>query len=117
MVVRPAGMAGRRMLFHEFARNHYRPMRSGRSCRRRSRTWTFRCSLLPRPARKPSRFANASPTSTRAGLVNGKEIESLSGEHKDAARRHLRGCREALERIRGGIAHLETDELVAQAFA
>lgn len=45
-----------------------------------------------------------------------QEIDGLPQEHRDAAQRHMRGCREALERIRGGIALLETDELVAQAF-
>ena len=41
----------------------------------------------------------------------------LPKEHQDAARRHLRECREALERIRRGIALLETDDMVAQAFS
>ena len=46
-----------------------------------------------------------------------QEIERLQEEHKSAAKRHLRGCREALERVRGGISLLETDELVVQGFA
>jgi hypothetical protein len=51
--------------------------------------------------------------------ISGKEQEigCLSLEHQDAARRHLRGCREALVRIRGGIELLESDETVAQSFA
>jgi hypothetical protein len=46
-----------------------------------------------------------------------KEIDRLPREHRDAATRHLSRCGEALERIRGGIATLETDDLVLQAFA
>jgi len=51
--------------------------------------------------------------------INGREreIERLPQEHQDVARRHLRGCREALERMRGGFAILESDDLVIQAFA
>ena len=46
-----------------------------------------------------------------------QETERLPQEHRDAARRHLGSCREALERMRGGIAVLETDDLAARAFA
>ena len=46
-----------------------------------------------------------------------QEINRLPQEHQDSARRHVRGCREALERIRGGIDLLETDELVTRAFS
>jgi hypothetical protein len=46
-----------------------------------------------------------------------QEIDRLPEEHRDVARRHLRGCREALDRIRSGIAILETDDLVVRAFA
>jgi Helicase conserved C-terminal domain len=46
-----------------------------------------------------------------------KETARLPEEHKSAAKRHLVGCREALQRIGAGISLLETDELVAQAFA
>ena len=46
-----------------------------------------------------------------------REIDRLPDEQHDAARRHLAQCREGLQRIRGGIALLETDDLVAQAFA
>jgi hypothetical protein len=45
------------------------------------------------------------------------ESELLPDEHRDAAHRHVARCAEALERIRGGIALLETDHLVAEAFA
>ena len=41
----------------------------------------------------------------------------LVNEYQGAARRHLHGCRTALERMRTGIRLLETDELVRQAFA
>ena len=44
-------------------------------------------------------------------------IDRLAQEHRDAAKRHMRECREALERIRSGISLLETDGLVAKAFA
>lgn len=46
-----------------------------------------------------------------------REIDRLPDEQQDAARRHLAQCSEGLQRIRGGIALLETDDLVAQAFA
>jgi hypothetical protein len=46
-----------------------------------------------------------------------QEIDRIPQEHQDAARRHLRGCREALERVRGGIALLKSDELAVRAFA
>ena len=46
-----------------------------------------------------------------------EEIERLPQDHRSAARRNLRGCREALERIRGGITFLESDDLVVRAFA
>ena len=45
-----------------------------------------------------------------------REIEHLAEEHRDAARRHMRGCRDALERIQRGINSLERDELAAEAF-
>ena len=44
------------------------------------------------------------------------EISLLATEYHGAARRHLQGCRTALERMRAGIRLLETDELVRQAF-
>jgi len=46
-----------------------------------------------------------------------QEINRLPLEHHRAAKRHMSGCRETLERIRRGIALLESDELVGQAFA
>jgi hypothetical protein len=45
------------------------------------------------------------------------EIDHLPDEHREAARRHLRGCRDALYRIRGGIDLLGTDDIVARAFS
>lgn len=46
-----------------------------------------------------------------------QEINHLPQEQKDAAGRHLLQCREALQRMRGGIALLESDEQVNRAFA
>lgn len=45
-----------------------------------------------------------------------REIDHLAEEHRDAARRHMRGCRDALYRIQRGISFLESDELAAEAF-
>jgi hypothetical protein len=45
------------------------------------------------------------------------EIDDLPDEHRQAARRHLRGCRDALHRIRSGISLLDTDDIVARAFS
>lgn len=44
------------------------------------------------------------------------EINLIADEHHAAARRHLVGCRKALQRIRGGIALLESDDTVRRAF-
>jgi hypothetical protein len=46
-----------------------------------------------------------------------KEINRLPREHHDAANRHLDDCRNALSRMRGGIALLGSDGLVGEAFA
>jgi len=46
-----------------------------------------------------------------------QETASLAQEHQGAAGRHLRGCREALKRMRDGLAILKDDALAVQAFA
>jgi hypothetical protein len=46
-----------------------------------------------------------------------REIDRLPQEHRSAAERHMGGCRQALKRIRRGIALLESDEFVGHAFA
>jgi hypothetical protein len=46
-----------------------------------------------------------------------REAEGLAGEHHPAAQRHLKGCRDALARIRDGIDLLVTDGVVRHAFA
>lgn len=46
-----------------------------------------------------------------------QEINRLSREHHDAARRHLGDCRNALSRMRAGISLLESNDLVGDAFA
>ena len=45
------------------------------------------------------------------------EVPRLNAEYRQAAQRHLQNCRNALERMRAGIALLETDNLVRRAFA
>lgn len=46
-----------------------------------------------------------------------KEAESISSEHHPAALRHLKGCRDALGRIRDGIELLAADKTVRASFA
>jgi Helicase conserved C-terminal domain len=49
--------------------------------------------------------------------IREKEAEVIVGKYRPAAGRHLKGCREALTRIRGGIDLLGSNETVRRAFS
>ena len=74
-------------------------------------TRSFDARPLSTPGRNRSRLPPPRRRVSRRWIgEREQEIVHLPKEHQDAARRHLRGCREALERMRGGIALLETDD-------
>lgn len=45
------------------------------------------------------------------------EVSGVPNDHQQAAQAHLKGCRDALDRIRGGIRLLGSDDIVREAFA
>ncbi len=75
-------------------------------------------SALSKPGRESSDLCNRLADGYEKWIDDREEeVRRLPREDQYAARRHLGNCRNALSRMRGGIALIETNDLVGDAFA